>query len=75
MIRHLSAPQRDDMSWMEGDTVFVNTAHLAYRKALEKKTLEYHELVAIALAMVREVPTTQEKIELLEKFMSGWGRV
>ena len=63
------------MSWMEEDTVYINTAHPAYLKAVEKKTLEYHDLLAVALAMVREVPTTQEKIELLEKFMSGWGRM
>ena len=63
------------MSWTEGDTVFINTAHPAYRKAVEKKTLEYHDLLAVALAMLREVPTTHERIELLEKFMSGWGRI
>jgi hypothetical protein len=63
------------MSWMEGDTVFINTAHPAYQKAAEKKVAEYHDLVAVAMAMLREVPTASEKLELLEKFMSGWGKI
>jgi hypothetical protein len=75
LINHVDAPLRPEMSWMEGDTVFINTAHQSYRKAVEKKTLEYFELVAVALAMVREIPTSHEKIELLEKFMSGWGKI
>jgi hypothetical protein len=74
-IRRLSSPQRGDMSWMEGDTVFINTAHPAYQKAAEKKVAEYHDLVAVAMAMLREVPTASEKLELLEKFMSGWGKI
>jgi len=45
------------------------------RKAVEKKVVEYHNLFATAIAMLREVPTSQEKIELLEKFMMEWGRL
>jgi hypothetical protein len=74
-IRHVDAPGRPVMSWVDGDLVYINTAHPAYRKAVEKKVIEYHDLVAVAVAMLREVPTTQERIELLERFMSGWGRV
>lgn len=43
--------------------------------AAEKKVLEYHDMFAVALAMLREVPSTQEKLGLLERFMSEWGRV
>ena len=63
------------MSWMEGDSVLINTAHPAYRKAVDKKITEYHELFAVAIAMLREVPTASEKLELLEKFMSRWGSI
>jgi len=75
IIRHRDAPDRDEISWTEGDTVLINTAHPAYRKSAEKKTVEYHDLVAIALAMLREVPSAQEKLALLEKFMGEWGKV
>jgi hypothetical protein len=75
LIRHHDAPDRDAMSWMEGDTIYINTAHPAYGKAAERKFLEYHELLTIALAMVREVPTSQERIDLLEQFMIRWGKV
>ena len=60
---------------MEGDTVLINTAHPTYRKAVEKKTVEYQNLFAVALAMLRDVPTAQEKLELLEHFMSEWGKI
>jgi hypothetical protein len=75
VIRHTDAPERPDISWMEGDTVLINSAHPAYRKAIEKKVLEYHDMFAVALAMLREVPSAQEKLGLLERFMSEWGRV
>ena len=74
-IHYVESPDRADISWMEGDTVLINTAHPTYKKAIEKKVAEYHDLFAVALAMLREVPTAHEKLELLEKFMSGWGRM
>lgn len=74
-IRHINVPERADISWMEGETVLINTAHPTYHKASEKKVLEYHNLFAVALAMLREVPSAQEKLALLEQFMSEWGRV
>jgi Fe-S cluster biosynthesis and repair protein YggX len=75
ILRYVEAADRKDISWMEGDTVLINTAHVTYRKAVERKVLEYHNMFAAALAMLREVPTAQEKLELLEKFMSGWGKL
>ena len=63
------------MSWMEGDVVLINTAHPAYRKAVEKKVVEYHNLFAAAMAMLREVPTASEKLAVLERFISRWGKM
>jgi hypothetical protein len=74
-IHYVESADRGDISWMEGDSVLINTAHPTYKKAIEKKVAEYHDLFAVALAMLREVPTAQEKLELLEKFMSEWGRM
>ena len=74
-IHYVSAPDRDDLSWMEGDAVMINTAHPTYQKAASKKVVEYHDLIAVALAMLREVPTASEKLELLERFMSRWGKL
>jgi hypothetical protein len=75
VIRYVHSPNRPDISWMEGDTVLINTAHATYSKAVEKRVLEYHNLFAVALAMLREVPSAQEKLSLLEQFMSEWGKV
>ncbi len=75
VIVYIGAPEREDISWMDGDTVFINTGHPTYLKALEKNVIEYHDLFSVALAMLREVPTASEKLELLEKFMSRWGRI
>jgi hypothetical protein len=75
VIRYVASPEREDISWMEGDSVLINTDHPTYRKAVEKKIVEYHDLFAVALAMLREVPTASEKLELLERFMSRWGKM
>jgi len=74
-IKYIASPDRDDISWMEGDVVLINTAQPTYRKAVEKKVVEYHNLFAVAMAMLREVPTASEKLELLEKFISRWGKL
>jgi hypothetical protein len=74
-IQYASLPERKEISWMEGDTVLINTAHPTFVKAQEKKVAEYHNLVAVAVAMLREVPTGEEKLGVLERFMSQWGRM
>lgn len=74
-ISYSDAPERDEISWMEGDTVLINVAHPAYKKAVERKSVEYHNLIATVLALLRELPTAGEKLVLLEKFVSGWGKV
>ena len=53
----------------------LSFSHPTYRKAVEEKVVEYHNLFATAIAMLREVHTSQEEIELLEKFMVEWGRL
>lgn len=75
VIKYVAVQERDDISWMEGDVVLINMAHPAYRKAAEKKVVEYHNLFAVAIAMLREVPTASEKLEVLEKFISRWGKM
>lgn len=75
VIKYIAAPERDDLSWMEGDVVLINTAHPTYQKALAKKIVEYHNLFAAAMAMLREVPTASEKLEVLEMFISRWGKM
>jgi len=74
-IQYADEPHRDDISWMDGETVLINTAHPTFKKAISKKVVEYHNLFAVATAMLRDIPTATEKIQLLELFMSRWGKV
>jgi hypothetical protein len=74
-IQYADEPDRDDISWMEGETVLINTAHPTFQKAVAKKVVEYHNLFAVAIAMLRDIPTATEKLQLLEQFMSRWGKV
>ncbi len=74
-IQYTDEPNRDDISWMNGDVVLINTAHPTFQKAVSKKVVEYHNLFAVATAMLRDIPTATEKLQLLEEFMSRWGKV
>lgn len=74
-IQYTDEPGRDDISWMDGETVMINTAHPTFQKAVSKKVVEYHNLFAVATAMLRDIPTVTEKLQLLEEFMRKWGKV
>jgi hypothetical protein len=74
LIRLVPEPHRSDMGWVEGDTVFVNTAHRAYLKAQREHQLRYHQRIVVLLALSREAPIGSEhKLGILTRAVAEWG--
>ena len=74
-IERTANSERADMSWIEGDTLFINTAHPTYQMAERRGLLGYHERFAIYHALCQEAPIlTEEKLNLLERALTEWSR-
>ncbi|OGT22352.1 MAG: hypothetical protein A3C55_04085 [Gammaproteobacteria bacterium RIFCSPHIGHO2_02_FULL_42_13] len=57
------------------DTVFVNTLHGAWKKALQTGQEEYHILVVVGLVLADFVAPEKHPLDFLAKFLSSWGAV
>lgn len=71
----LEAPTDSRLSWIDGETVVINSGHKAFKKAQNEGSKRYHYLLSIAMALVREsAPASpQDCLDLLNKFFVSWG--
>ncbi len=71
----LESPTDLRLSWIDGETVVINSGHKAFKKAQNEGSKRYHYLLSIAMALVREsAPATpQDSLDLLNKFFVSWG--
>jgi hypothetical protein len=76
-IAWLDDGQRDELAWVSGDTIFINSGHSAYQKAVTSRLDYYHNLVSIALALVQEkgAEAPREALGLVSKFFVTWGKM
>lgn len=75
-IERVSAPDRPQISWLEGDTLSINTAHPLYVSSERRRFTPYHERFAIFYALSIEATVEPEhKLELLAQAMTVWGRM
>jgi len=70
------APDRIDMSWIDGTNVVINSSHPAYKKAsIHSNSKRLHSLFAISLAIQKFLFTGQvEDLMFSDKMMSAWGK-
>lgn len=74
-IERVAEPDREEMSWLEGEVIMLNTAHPTYLKAEGRRLIAYHERFAIYMALCREATIdADEKLRLLERALTEWGR-
>mgnify|MGYP001258536922 CR=1 FL=1 len=65
-----------EMSWMEGETLLINTVHPTYLKAERKKSLGYHEAFCTFSALCEAAPLeAEEKFPILVRALEAWGAV
>lgn len=73
-IRLIPEPERSDMGWITGDTVFVNTAHVGYVKAQRESQIRYHRRLIVLLTLCEEAPVTgEQRLGLLARAIAQWG--
>ena len=76
-IAWLDDAQRDELAWVSGDTIYINSGHSAYQKATRSRLDYYHNLLSIAWALVQEkgAEAPQEALGLIGKFFTTWGKI
>jgi len=72
-VQLVHEPTRNQMSWLDADSVFVNTAHSSYIRAYREGNSKYHQRVAALVALCRG-SAGDDQLELLERAMGAWGR-
>lgn len=69
-------PDRDDLAWVDGNTVVINSGHSSYRK-VDANTIarRTHSIFAIACAVQRFVASQDAPADLMfvDRMMSAWG--
>jgi hypothetical protein len=63
----------------EGDTVYINMSHPAYKRAEKEKLVRYHILKSVVLSLIEfhldndPEPSYQKAFELSQRFFKLWG--
>jgi hypothetical protein len=76
-ITFIEAPDREDLAWVDGNNVAINSGHPSYIKVRSDSTARrLHSLFAIAIAVQRFMATESEVKELMfiDKMMAAWGK-
>ena len=71
-----SRPDRVDLAWVDGNTVYVNSGHPAFRKADANATARrLHCIFAIAGAVQKFLadPDASNDLMFVDRMMSAWG--
>ena len=64
---------RNDMSWIDADSVMINTAHPTYTKAQRENQVRYHQRNAALIALC-DAASEEAGLRLLRESLSRWGR-
>ncbi|MGE0453998.1 MAG: ATP-binding protein [Vicinamibacteria bacterium] len=62
-----------DIGRLSQSTVFVNTAHAAYRRALASRSEGYHVALSVAMALAPEVAEPAGARAFIAAFLESWG--
>ena len=75
-ISFKSVQDRQELGWVEGNTVVINTGHPAYRKIQNNQTARFlHSLMAIGAAMQRHFndQSTPPDLLFIDRLLASWG--
>ncbi|MGB9722008.1 MAG: ATP-binding protein [bacterium] len=75
-ISFVSDEARDEISWTEGiEKVIINKYHPAFKTAEKTGQIAYHCILAVGMALLKELPSDLDKISILNKFLTNWGKI
>ena len=75
-ISFKSVQNRQELGWVEGNTVVINTGHPAYRKTQNNQAARFlHSLLAIGTAMQRHFSNENDPPDLMfvDRLLASWG--
>lgn len=76
-ITFVEAPDREDLAWVDGNNLVINSGHPSYVRVRSDATARMlHNLFAISSAVQRFMATESEIKELMfiDKMMAAWGK-
>lgn len=71
-----SRDDREDLAWVDGNTVVINSGHPAYKKADSSvRSRQIHNIFAIAWAVQKFVASSDSpgELTLVDRMLSAWG--
>jgi hypothetical protein len=68
------ARERDDLGWLLENTVWINRAHPAYRKAARTGNESYHVVLGVVWVLLGHLDDRHSAQEFIGQFLSGWGQ-
>jgi hypothetical protein len=68
------ARERDDLGWLLENTIWINRAHPAYRKAASTGNESYHVVLGVVWVLLGHLDDRHSAQEFIGQFLSGWGR-
>jgi hypothetical protein len=72
-IKFEERPESDDLGRLIETTVWVNTAHPAYQRAVASRAEGYHTALAVAMALAPLAADAGGAQEFLTRFLTRWG--
>jgi hypothetical protein len=72
-IKFEERPDSDDLGRLIETTVWVNTTHPAYRRAVGSRAEGYHTALAVAMALAPLAADAGGAQEFLTRFLTRWG--
>src|SRR5207302_10748363 len=68
------ARERDDLGWLLENTIWINRAHPAYRKAARTGNESYHVVLGVVWVLLGHLDDRHSAQEFIGQFLSGGGR-
>ena len=77
-IGFVSDPTREQLGWVEGNAIMINSGHPAYKKAQASASSRlHHNMFVIAASMQRFLIETdiddKESLSFIDRMMAAWG--
>lgn len=73
MIGYDHQPDRSEMGWLQDSTVWINTAHPAYRRIQESVTKDFYAVMIVAWVLSGYLEDEKSPLQFINRFMSVWG--
>lgn len=62
-----------ELGWLTENTIWINTAHPAFRRAHKEGTEKYHIVFTVGWVLSQHLSSDKSPSEFLARFMEGWG--